>query len=427
MMRPMGYDLTGRLVVGVAASALFDLEDSDRVLRSEGEAAYRAFQEEHLGDPLGLGAAAGTVRRLLALNDLAPSADDPLVEVVVLSRRSPETGLRVMRSIRHHELAITRAVFRQGRAPQELLRPLHVDLFLTADEASVRETVHRGLPAGHVLDPASADEPGAELRVVFDLDAALEDGTGERRVPGGGALHGLLAGLRRVQDAERRRRDADQAYEPRVQVALVTGRSAPAHERAVTTLRSWGVALDDAFFLGGVDPSDVLEMLRPHVVVGERRPAPAPGRGAVPAVHVPFGAPDGAPGPSGGATAQAADRPETQHPETRRPAPQRPAETATETAAEPAGDRPTTTVARVATSTALVLPESLARPTGTRELPVLTRVPELTVLAPDAVGAPEDSRRGRRAGLGAHDGDPTERPEPRPLPVRQSSSLARHH
>ncbi|WP_069387327.1 5'-nucleotidase [Cellulosimicrobium cellulans] len=422
----MGYDLTGRLVVGVAASALFDLEDSDRVLRSEGEAAYRAYQEEHLDDALAPGVAAGTVRRLLALNDLAPSADDPLVEVVVLSRRSPETGLRVMRSIRHHELAITRAVFRQGRAPQELVRPLHVDLFLTADEASVRETVHRGLPAGHVLDPASADEPGGELRVVFDLDGALEDGTGERRVPGGGALRGLLAGLRRVQDAERHRRDADPAYEARVQVALVTGRSAPAHERAVATLRSWGVALDDAFFLGGVDPSDVLEMLRPHVVVGERRTPTASGRGAVPAVHVPFGAPVSAPAPSSGATAQVAERPAPQ-----RPGPPRlvepVAETTTGTVAEAAAARPATTVARATTSTALVVPENPARPTGTRELPVLTRVPELTVLAPGAGGAPEDSRRGRRAGLGTGDGGPVERLEPKPLPVRQSSSLARHH
>lgn len=404
----MGYDLTGRLVVGVAASALFDLEDSDRVLRSEGEAAYRAFQEEHLDEPLALGVAAGTVRRLLALNDLAPSADDPLVEVVVLSRRSPETGLRVMRSIRRHGLAITRAVFRQGRAPQELVRPLHVDLYLTADEASVRETVHRGLPAGHVLDPASAVEAGGELRVVFDLDDALEGDTGERRIPGGGALRGLLAGLERVQDAERRRRVADPAYEARVQVALVTGRSAPAHERVVTTLRSWGVTLDDAFFLGGVDPSDVLEMLRPHVVVGGLRTPPAPGRGAVPAVHVPFAAPEGLPVPSTGATAQVA-------------------EPTAETVAERAGERPATTVAQVSTSTALLVPESPARPTGTRELPVLTRVPELTVLAPGDDGAPDDSRRGRRAGLGTSDDGPAERPEPKPLPVRQSAALARHH
>src|SRR5690606_23419474 len=154
----MGYDLSGRLVVGVASSALFDLTESDRVFRTQGEAAYRDFQEHHRDDALEPGVAFGFVRRLLALNDLAPSADDPLVEVIVMSRNSPETGLRVMRSVRHHDLPITRAVFRQGRSPHEFIRPLHVDLFLSADERSVRDAVDLGLPAGYVLDRTFADE-----------------------------------------------------------------------------------------------------------------------------------------------------------------------------------------------------------------------------------------------------------------------------
>ncbi|OLT53954.1 thymidine kinase [Cellulosimicrobium sp. CUA-896] len=283
----MGYDLTGRLVVGVSASALFDLEESDRATRSEGEADSRAFPEERLDDPLAPGVASGLVRRLLALNDLAPSADDPLVEVVVLSRRSPETGLRVMRSARHHGLAITRAVFRQGRAPHELVAPLHVDLFLSADEVSVRETVDRGLPAGRVLDPASADERGGELRIVFDVDQVIGDGAGTDPLPDGGPLRGLLAGVRRLQEAQRRRRDTDAADAPRLHVALVTGRPAPEHERAVTTLRSWGVALDDAYFLAGVDPSDVLAVLRPHVLVGDLRAVGQGDRAAMPFPHMP--------------------------------------------------------------------------------------------------------------------------------------------
>ncbi|MGO1336787.1 MAG: 5'-nucleotidase, partial [Cellulosimicrobium funkei] len=182
----MGYDLSGRLVVGVASSALFDLTESDRVFRTQGEAAYRDFQERHRDDALAPGVAFGFVRRLLALNDLAPSADDPLVEVIVMSRNSPETGLRVMRSVRHHDLDITRAVFRQGRSPHEFIRPLHVDLFLSADERSVRDAVDLGLPAGYVLDPTFADEEGDELRIAFDFDGVLADDSSERRYQDGG-------------------------------------------------------------------------------------------------------------------------------------------------------------------------------------------------------------------------------------------------
>ncbi|MFC8923433.1 5'-nucleotidase [Cellulosimicrobium sp. NPDC057127] len=432
----MGYDLTGRLVVGVASSALFDLSDADRVLRAGGEAAYRALQEEQLDVPLAPGAAFGFVRRLLALNDLAP-ADDPLVEVMVLSRRPPETGLRVMRSVRHHDLAITRAVFRQGRAPHELVRPLHVDLFLSADEAVVDETVDRGLPAGHVLDPAFGDEPGEELRVVFDVDGILADGpdaqaeddlssrrpAGDADVaPGGGALRDLLAGLRRVQEAERARRETDPTYTPRVHVALLTGRSAPAHERAVATLRAWGVRIDDAFFLGGVDPAGVLEMLRPHVVVGDRVQPSGPVRGTAPTVHVPYGASRRTAGAAPGTTSTVAP---AQSP--RRAAPEA---APVERAAGPARPAPATDAARPATSTALTVPGPSGRPTGTRELPVVTRVPELTVLGGEggAPGAVEDSRRGRRAELAGPEGAFPDRSEaPKPLPVRQSAALARHH
>jgi hypothetical protein len=304
----MGYDLSGRLVVGVASSALFDLTESDRVFRTQGEAAYRDFQERHRDDALAPGVAFGFVRRLLALNDLAPAADDPLVEVIVMSRNSPETGLRVMRSIRHHDLDITRAVFRQGRSPHEFIRPLHVDLFLSADERSVRDAVDLGLPAGYVLDPTFADEAGDELRIAFDFDGVLADDSSERRfqdgglasfreheelnadVPlGRGPLRELLVGIHRVQVVERERHAADASYQPRVHVSLVTARSAPAHERAVATLSSWGVTVDDAFFLGGVDKDGVLEVLRPHIFFDDQRAVVEAARRVAPSVHVPYG------------------------------------------------------------------------------------------------------------------------------------------
>lgn len=140
------YELAGRLVVGIASSALFDLAESDKVFRDKGEEAYRVYQEQHLADMLGLGVAFPFIKRLLSLNDLA-EVNDPLVEVIVLSRNDPDTGLRVMRSIRAHGLPITRAIFQQGRAPYRYMWVLNMSLFLSANERDVREAVAAGLPA----------------------------------------------------------------------------------------------------------------------------------------------------------------------------------------------------------------------------------------------------------------------------------------
>ena len=437
----MGYDLSGRLVVGVASSALFDLTESDRVFRTQGEAAYRDFQERHRDDALAPGVAFGFVRRLLALNDLAPSADDPLVEVIVMSRNSPETGLRVMRSVRHHDLDITRAVFRQGRSPHEFIRPLHVDLFLSADERSVRDAVDLGLPAGYVLDPTFADEEGDELRIAFDFDGVLADDSSERRyqdgglasfrehealnadVPlGRGPLRELLVGIHRVQVVERERHAADPSYRPRVHVSLVTARSAPAHERAVATLSSWGVTVDDAFFLGGVDKGGVLEVLRPHIFFDDQRAVVEAARRVAPSVHVPYGelnrgvlptdpaldarptraadvAPP-APGRREAATPPApgasAERDADDERPGRGPAGEQPSEQAGEKPSEPAEERP----------------EQAGRPsgTGTRELPLVRSVP--------GIGGPG------LAGIAA--GSPTVEPAPEPVPEgEQGAPVAR--
>ena len=390
----MGYDLSGRLVVGVASSALFDLTESDRVFRTQGEAAYRDFQERHRDDALEPGVAFGFVRRLLALNDLAPSADDPLVEVIVMSRNSPETGLRVMRSVRHHDLPITRAVFRQGRSPHEFIRPLHVDLFLSADERSVRDAVDLGLPAGYVLDPTFADEEGEELRIAFDFDGVLADDSSERRfqdgglasfreheelnadVPlGRGPLRELLVGIHRIQVVERERHAADPSYRPRVHVSLVTARSAPSHERAVATLSSWGVAVDDAFFLGGVDKDGVLEVLRPHIFFDDQRAVVEAARRVAPSVHVPYGELNRGVLPADPATdarrAAASDAPVDA------PVGARGADAAVPPAPRAEDEAAATTGAGDAPAAGAARPDAAARPggTGTRELPLVRSVP----------------------------------------------------
>jgi 5'-nucleotidase len=307
------YDLSRRLVVGIASSALFDLAESDAVFRQDGEEAYRRHQEEHLDRTLGKGVAFPFVRRLLALNDLADSPEDPLVEVIVLSRNDPDTGLRVMRSVQAHGLPITRAVFRQGRPAHAFMPALNMSLFLSANGQDVRGAVAAGLPAGHVLASAggggadAADDP--ELRIAFDFDGVLADDSSERVFRSGGLdgfrahevsnaanpldpgpLRNFLAGVNRIQQREEEVRRADPGYRPRVHVSLVTARNAPTHERAVRSLKDWGVRVNEAFFLGGIDKSGVIAALRPHIFFDDQVTHLSGTAAGTPSVHVPFGA-----------------------------------------------------------------------------------------------------------------------------------------
>lgn len=301
------YELKNRLVVGIASSALFDLAEADAVFRDQGEEAYRAHQEQHLHDTLDKGVAFPFVRRLLSLNDLSP--DDPLVEVIILSRNDPDTGLRVMRSIQSHDLPISRAVFMQGRSPYRFMPALNMSLFLSANEDDVREAVTLGLPAGRVLGPAVADEgDGRDLRIAFDFDGVLADDASEQIYQADGIegfrthetanaatphdpgpLRDFLAGINRLQKREQERRAEDADYKIRVHVSLVTARAAPAHERPVRSLKNWGVTVNDAFFLGGIDKSTIMEVLRPHIFFDDQVGHLTGTSRSTPSVHVPFG------------------------------------------------------------------------------------------------------------------------------------------
>ncbi|WP_406841456.1 5'-nucleotidase [Streptomyces sp. AHU1] len=301
------YELKNRLVVGIASSALFDLAEADAVFRDQGEEAYRAYQEQHLHDALDKGVAFPFIRRLLSLNDLSP--DDPLVEVIILSRNDPDTGLRVMRSIQSYDLPISRAVFMQGRSPYRFMPVLNMSLFLSANEDDVREAVTLGLPAGRVLGPAVADEgDDQDLRIAFDFDGVLADDASEQiyQVDGiegfrthetanaatphdPGPLRDFLAGINRLQKREQERRAEDADYKIRVHVSLVTARAAPAHERPVRSLKNWGVTVNDAFFLGGVDKSTIMEVLRPHIFFDDQVGHLTGTSRSTPSVHVPFG------------------------------------------------------------------------------------------------------------------------------------------
>ena len=327
------YDLDHRLVVGVSSSALFDLSDSQRVFDEQGIDAYRAYQDEHLDRTLRPGVAFEFVQRLLSLNDLSPSAQDPLVEVFVLSKNDPTTGLRVMSSVAAHGLPISRSIFTQGVAPYAYIPALNISLFLSGDAGDVRTATGLGYPAGQVLGSAAVGHlaaagptaqstpgalvapgggpdstPDAELRVAFDFDGVLADDSAERifQTDGleqfhryesarkvtehhAGPILPFLRGLSTIQRREEERVAEDPTYRPRVRVSIVTARSAPSHERAVNTLRSWGVTVNDAFFLGGAEKGRVLRVLRPHIFFDDQRGHLDPVAREVTSVLVPYG------------------------------------------------------------------------------------------------------------------------------------------
>lgn len=292
-----------KLTLGIASSALFDLADGDRIFREKGAAQYQDYQRDHLDDPLAPGVAFPFIRRLLKLNDIAGVE----IDVIVLSRNSPETGLRVMRSVEHHALGITRAVFSTGRSPFRFMAAFNMSLFLSANETDVRAAVAQGLPAGTVLH-GRVEEEGDELRVAFDFDGVLADDSSERTyVEGGledfqrteqekkekplgqGPLAGFLAGLNSIQRVEDQLAQEDARYRKRLRVSLVSARSAPAHERAIKSLNAWGLRIDDAFFLGGRDKPAVLNILNPHLFFDDQRGHLDGKKLRTPAVHVPFG------------------------------------------------------------------------------------------------------------------------------------------
>lgn len=304
----MAYDLTNRLVVGVASSALFDLTESDAFFREHGESAYRSYQDEHLDDALPPGVAFPFIRRLLQLNDLSP--DSPLVEVIVLSRNDPVTGLRVMRSVERYGLPMSRAVFTQGRAPYQYIGALEMSLFLSANRPDVNAAVRAGFPAGHVLPSQAAyDEEDSSLVVAFDFDGVLADDGSERlykqagalepylehesthklEALGKGPLQPLLAELNKIQRLEESKRRDDPSYAPRLRIALVTARNAPAHERAIHSLRDWGVQVNDAFFLGGIEKAKVLRVMRPHIFFDDQTTHLNSAVEHIAGVHIPYG------------------------------------------------------------------------------------------------------------------------------------------
>lgn len=303
------YDLEQKLVIGLASSALFNLEESDEVFRTKGELAYREYQRQHENSLLDQGVAFPFIQRLLSLNSIFPKGK-PFVEVILLSRNDPNTGLRVMNSIEHYELGIKRAIFLQGRTPHQYIDALNISLFLSANETDVNQAITAGYPAGLILKGQIFDiDNNEELRIAFDFDGVIADDSSEQvykesglsafienesklanQPANAGPLHKLLLQLSFLQEEELKYAQDNPKYESRLRISIVTARNAPAHKRVITSLRAWGIhTINEAFFLGGIEKRKVLDILKPHIFFDDQVTHVEKTADSNASVHIPFG------------------------------------------------------------------------------------------------------------------------------------------
>ena len=296
----MPYSVEGKLVVAISSRALLDFEDENRVFERDGEAAYIALQLARLDVPAREGVAFALVKKLLAFN--TPQAQR--VEVVILSKNDPVSGLRVFRSAERAGLRLERGVFTRGANPYRYLDALKANLFLSANENDVMSALESKVPAARVYPESAqaASRHSGEVRIAFDGDAVLFSDEAERvyqkdgldaftRHEAARALQPLPPGpFKPLLEALQRLQAAAGTDVPmRLRTALVTARSAPAHERAVRTLMDWNIAVDEAMFLGGLDKGAFLKAFEPDFYFDDQRGHVDSARAHVAAGHVPYG------------------------------------------------------------------------------------------------------------------------------------------
>jgi 5'-nucleotidase len=294
----MAQSLENRLVVAISSRALFDLEESHRLFTSQGLEAYSRYQVEHEDVVLEKGVAYGLVQKLLQLNQ---GATQKRVEVILLSHNSADTGLRVFNSIQKHGLDISLAAFTNGASPWRYIEPFNADLFLSAEAADVVKALDNGYAAAAIVPSRANTREDRELRIAFDGDAVLFSDEAEqvyqeqgleafaeseqaraRQPLSGGPFKNFLAALHRIQSEY----PPDQTP---IRTALVTARSAPAHERVIRTLRSWNIRIDEALFLGGLPKGEFLKTFGADIFFDDQKGHVEAAATYVATGHVPHG------------------------------------------------------------------------------------------------------------------------------------------
>ena len=299
----MPYDLSNYLVIGVSSRALFDLNRENEIFEKEGLEAYCQYQLEHENDILEPGTGFALIEAMLRINDLEPGVRR--TEVVIVSRNSADTSLRISNSIDSHGLDITRAAFTGGEPVAKYLNAFDVDLFLSASEEDVQAAVESNVAAGLIYDGPSRErtDPLEQIRIAFDGDAVLfskesemiyqqqgleafiehEKQNAKQPLPEG-PFAKLLKTLSFLQFDLNSKSSGSL---PPIRTALVTARNSPAHERVIRTLRTWNVRIDETFFLGGVPKHKILESFSPHIFFDDQHQHCEGAASVVPTARVP--------------------------------------------------------------------------------------------------------------------------------------------
>lgn len=301
----MATKFDDKLVIGISSRALFKLEDSNKIFEEQGIDAYSEYQIKHENTPLEPGVSYKMVEKLLNLKH--PTNGEPLVEVILLSRNSADTGLRIFNSIQHYGLNITRAAFTNGESPYQYISAFGTHLFLSANPTDVSNAIASNCAAATILPSQSSNADNQQLRIAFDGDAVLfsdhseqifqqhgldafnANETLEANTPlQEGPFKGFLLALHTIQ----KQFESDDCP---IRTALVTARNAPAHERVIRTLRSWGIRIDEALFLGGMEKGQFLQAFAADIFFDDQTGHCNSARQHVATGHVPIGVlnPDG--------------------------------------------------------------------------------------------------------------------------------------
>lgn len=304
----MPYPIDKKLVLAVSSRAVFDMEEANLVFDNHGFDAYRIHQFEREKQPFAKGVAFPFIRRILRLNELYP--EQRPIEVVVLSRNSPDTGQRFFSSCKYYGLDISRGAFLSGQSPHLYIGAFNASLFLSANKGDVVDATIMGFPAGLVLPTKAVDDDtDHELRIAFDFDGVLANDEAEKvyakenrldqfhshevtyaqKPHDPGPLKDLFTKIGFFQKLEAKRTAADASYKPALRVSIVTARNAPANERVVTTLREWGFDAAELFLMGGVEKKRVLDVLKPHIFFDDQISHLEVAATTTPSVLIPFG------------------------------------------------------------------------------------------------------------------------------------------
>ncbi|MGR5347563.1 5'-nucleotidase [Vibrio mediterranei] len=299
----MDNDL-GTLIIAISSSALFDTTECELVYLEYGSQEYEEYRERTKDTPLEKGPAFGLIKKLLRLNELS---EKPLIEVVILSRNSAETGKRVFSSVEHYGLDICRGVFTDGLNPRRFARGFGASLFLSKSDSDVRKSVNEGIPAGLVIGGTGGSDEDSPLLLAVDFDGVIASDESERvyKTEGlesftqneidnktipltAGPMANLLQKLSAIRKTDLLNSRGNK-HKRALRIALVTARSAPAHERVLTTLKDLEIECDIHAFMGGKEKNQVLNEMKPDVFIDDQKLHLNDTNSAQTLVHIPFG------------------------------------------------------------------------------------------------------------------------------------------